>query len=55
MAFLGNAWCSITRTITLVRSPNGVLPLYYPINDQQRAVIDRYSRRLHDQICRGDY
>ena len=28
---------------------NGVLPLYYPINDQQRAVIDRYSRRLHDQ------
>ncbi|HUQ90337.1 MAG TPA: hypothetical protein VM120_01570 [Bryobacteraceae bacterium] len=28
---------------------SGVLPLYYPVNDQQRAVIERYTRRLHNQ------
>lgn len=27
----------------------GVLPLYYPVNAEQTAVIDRYTRRLHDQ------
>jgi len=28
---------------------SGVLPLYYPVNDQQRAVIERYTQRLHNQ------